>query len=107
MWDAWDSPIWPVEVLVDSTSFPYYETVNYTLWQLGNAYIASGREVQSNHAAWVAAGVQLSDTRDWNFIIKNVEVLSSAYSLVLDKLVFRTSRAVEVRMVWLGQIYRS
>ena len=42
-------------------------------------YLASGKEVYNNHAAWHAAGTNLSSHRDFYYVIQNQPSLYFGY----------------------------
>lgn len=90
--------MWPIRISDDSVVPAVKHTKNFTLWEAGNVFIESAREVQSNHMAWVAANgpTALSNNRYWMFVLDNMEALYVAYGEVLDKLVMRAMASVQV-----------
>jgi hypothetical protein len=90
-----EAPIIPVQVWND-TSPTKKSTVNMTLWELGNRYIMSGREVATNH--WLMSNngtTDLTTNQFWNFVIDNgPRSLCIAFDEMLDALVTRSSNDV-------------
>lgn len=59
------------------------------LWEIGNKIIAAARDIQYNHAS-LAANQNLSDTRQWQYILDNQPFnLYNGYKLTLAGLMER------------------
>jgi hypothetical protein len=94
--DIWEAPFQNVSVMADLDP-PRYETANISLWQLGNQFTASAREVMSNHYRMVNGHDAFSNTtsdlrhnRHWYFVVSNgPSVLYEAYKTCMDSLLIR------------------
>ena len=91
----WEDRIISVEVWSENST-TNKERLNTTLWELGNRYIMSGREVATNH--WLMSNngtTDLTQNQFWNFIVDNGPYsLATAYDTMLDALVSRCTDAV-------------
>lgn len=93
----WEAPILAVEAWTDDVASTSHEMwINMTLWELGNRFVMSGREVMSNHWELTNSNTtSLTATEHWNFVIRNgPHALADAYDQMLDNLVVRCIDAV-------------
>jgi hypothetical protein len=103
MWwaqDDWEARRIPAVQLVDvrNTSF---RTTNMSLWYLGNAYLAAGREVVLNHERMAARerllfnDSDLAHNRFWQFVVSNgPAAMYEGYRQAMDSLVRRAMEEV-------------
>jgi hypothetical protein len=102
MQDIWELPNRVAEALIDTKS-PLLVNETMTLWELGNTYIMSAREVMANNdrmansslpTANVTTDMQLN--RHWHFVAANGPgPLFEAYKGMMDALVARAMGQVK------------
>jgi hypothetical protein len=100
--DIWELPNRVAEALIDTKS-PLLTNETMTLWELGNTYIMSAREVMANNdrmansslpTANVTTDMQLN--RHWHFVAANGPgSLFEAYKGMMDALVTRAMGQVK------------
>ncbi|KAG2450719.1 hypothetical protein HYH02_004557 [Chlamydomonas schloesseri] len=93
------------ETLYIDTRNPYYVSDKNSLWLMGNALIASGRELVSNHIRIAnATGNNFTLNRDWQYINHNGPAsITAGYRYSLNGMVLRTWDSVgRVNMLGIG-----
>jgi len=94
--DIWEGSSLSSEMYVD-VRMPRIEEDSSNLWQLGNTFFSSARELISNHEKIAEqTGNDFSLNRQWSYIINNgPDVIAQAYTRSMNNMLRRDLLAIE------------